>query len=118
MSSEVYGSTEGTITHHVLDQTQTLPEQMEQLYGIFYDGSVVGTWDTGSHAAFWRRSLRAEGMPQVEGVTWICVIQMAKKLLSGLKDYNLDTVTDHLLIPRNKAKEHRAGEDVRVLCLV
>ena len=57
-------------------------------------------------------------MTQVEGVTWICVMQMVKKLLPDLKDYKIGTLDDHLFIPRDKTKEHRTDEDVRVLCLV
>ena len=52
VSSEAYGSTRGTITQDMLEQAQTLPEQMEQLCVFFYDGSAVGMWGAGQTQHF------------------------------------------------------------------
>jgi DNA polymerase-3 subunit epsilon len=110
------GDPDGAISWEMLKNAPTLPEQVAELGRVFHAGSIVASYGAGGDKHSFNNSVRQEGLAAYEGITWVCVLQLARKLLPGLASYKLGDVADHLGIARDKTKEHRAGEDARVLC--
>jgi DNA polymerase III epsilon subunit-like protein len=102
----------------MLDKAETLPQQVDTLVELLKPGCMVACYGAGGDSQKFNNSVLKEGLPAFTEITWVCVLQLARKLLPGLASYNLGEVADYLDIARDQTKEHRAGEDARVLCAV
>jgi hypothetical protein len=86
------------------DGEVTASDHHPQFALTFHKGAIVGSWnECADHCAF-NRWLISQGLPSLEGVTWICCMRFTKKLKLPIKHFTLDEEATHFGIVFDRKK--------------